>query len=358
MLSLAALLIALVPSTNQCSAEEFAGQATFRVTSGGKSVLGRPIEFNAHQFIMVRRDGRMVQYRTADVKVKQVSNYFTPYTPQKLQEHYRKLFGDRYEVTRTRHYVVVHPRGMRKQWADPFDELYNRFTYYFSVRNFTVRRAEFPMVVVVFNSKAEFNRVANKDGLGNPNSYAGYYSPTSNWIVTYRGASPNGDDQWEKNETLIHEALHQFAFNHGIHQRYAPTPKWCAEGLASMFEVRGVNNSRQYRSDRDRWNPAYIQMLQNIVEEDGFNGVLKSLVASDRLFQENIALSYATSWGLAFYLAETHPAEFNAFLQRTAQRSRLENYSSSDRIADFARSFGTDFTLLESHFARYIKNLK
>ncbi len=329
---------------------------TLRVTRNSKAVLGRPVGFTNSQVLMLRRDGRMLLYDLDDVdKVDKIANHFTPYTSLKLQDHYRKLFGDRYEVTRTAHYVVVHPRGMREQWAEPFETLYNRFTHYFAVRGYTLRQTEFPMVVVVFNTRGEFNRVADKDGLGNPNSFGGYYSPTSNWIVTCHEANRGGHGNWESNETLIHEALHQYAFNTGIHQRWAPTPKWCAEGLASMFEVRGVNNSTRYTNARDRRHTLYLRYLQQVVEEREFSGVLRSLVASDRLHDQNMLLAYATSWGLAWYLSETQPLEFNRYLQRIAARDRLSPYTSSDRLADFARSFGNDFSLLESHFLDYVK---
>lgn len=349
-------LFAFVP---KLEAEEFQGRVTFRVKVDGKQVLGRPVEFTSHHLIMLRRDGRMMRYQLDQIdEVKKIANHFQPYSPQKLNAHYRKMFGDRYEVTTTRYYVVVHPKGLRSQWADPFDELHNRFSHYFAVRSFTMRQPEFPLVVVVFNTRSEFNRVARKDGMSNPNSYAGYYSPTSNWIVTYKGVANGSGKNWEENGTLIHEALHQFAFNRGIHQRWAPTPKWCAEGLASMFEAKGVNDSRNYRNESDQLNRVYVQMLKQLVDQPNFRGMIRSLVESDRQFDASIGPSYATAWGLAYYLSSTRSGDFDRYMQKVAKRPALRNYSSADRLADFASEFGSDFTMLESHFIRFIKGLK
>ena len=331
---------------------------TVKLRSGEKTTIGRLVEFNHYRAIVLRRDGRLVEFRRDQIdELKEISG-FEPYTALKLQSHYRKMFGRHYEVSRTRHYVVVHPHGMREQWADPFDELFNRFSYYFSVRGFTLKPAEFPMVVVVFDSRAEFNKVAAKDGISNPNSYAGYYSTESNWIVTYRNASPNRKNSWENNETLIHEALHQFAFNHGIHQRWAPTPQWCAEGLACMFEAKGINNARNYRNAKDKINRVYMSLLEKAVARQKIEGRLQQLVATDRMFEEDIPLAYSISWGLAFYLTETHPVQFNDYLQRIAARDRTVNYNASDRIADFSESFGSDFAMLESHFKRFLLEQK
>ncbi len=351
-------VLCMVWSAAGISASSWPGDSvTVKLRSGQKTTTGRLIEFNNFRALVLRRDGRMVEFRRQEIdEIKRVSG-FTPYSSLKLQDHYRKVFGEQYEVTRTRHYVVVHPQGMRAHWADPLDELYNRFQYYFSVRGFTLRAPEFPMVVVVFNSRAEFNRVAGKDGVSSPNSYAGYYSPESNWVVTYRQATQH-EQNWESNETLIHEALHQYAFNHGIHQRWAATPQWCAEGLAALFEARGVHHARQYRSPTDKLNPVYLRLLEQAVSEERIRGTLRQLVASDQVFQEDIALAYSLSWGLVFYLAETHPSQFNDYLQRIAQRERSAPYTSNDRLTEFAKAFGADFALLESHFQQFIEQLR
>jgi hypothetical protein len=333
------------------------GAVTVQLRSGSHTTLGRLIEYNRFQAILLRRDGRMVEFRRQDIDDIRPASGFVPYTSLQLQEHYRKLFGDGYEVSRTRHYVVVHPQGLKRQWADPLDELYHRFRYYFSVRGFSLATPEFPMVVVVLDSRSGFRKVAARDGLENPAAWAGYYSSESNWIVTCRDAGQPAS-HWEDNATLIHEALHQYAFNHGIHQRWAPTPQWCAEGLATMFEARGVNNARDNRQERDRLNRSCLRLLHHTMGGDRRSGLLRQAVASDRLFQEDTPLAYALSWGLVFYLAERYPAEFNAYLQRVALRDRRSAYTASDRLADFGEAFGGDFALLESHFRQFLQELR
>ncbi len=329
-------------------------RATVKIVSNGKTVLGRPLVMSKNEIIMLRRDGRMVDFGTGEIQsAEKVSNSFAPYTSLAIQEHLQKLFGDQYDVSRTAHYVVVHPRGMRQQWAEPFEALYNRFLHYFSVRGYTLRNPEFPLVVVVFKSKSEFHRVAIRDGLSNPRDYAGYYSQTSNWIVTQ-----HDDNNDANHSTLIHEALHQYAFNTGIHERWSATPHWCAEGLATMFEARGVNNSRRYSAARDRLDPHYLRVLQQRLGREPPDGLLRSLVASDELFDRDLELGYGLSWGLVWYLAETRQSQFNAYLQRIAARPRLEPYTAGDRVADFREAFGIDFVMLQSHFVQYLNDPK
>ncbi len=329
---------------------------TLKIETGSKSYIGRPVSWNDQQFIMLRRDGRMLQFDMNEVAdFEKQSDFFTPYSASKVQRHLQSIFKDRYEVSRTAHYVVVHPPGMRSRWAEPFERLFGRFSHYFAVRGFSQSPTEFPLVVVVFRSRGEFNAVASQAGMDNPNGYVGFYSPKSNWIVTYQQSANKSGGPWDSNHlTLIHEALHQYAFNRGIHNRWSPTPKWCAEGLASMFETRGVNHSMKYTSKADRIHAHYLQRLKLLLKKFDSQELLKSTVANDRAFSNSPEFAYPLAWGVCFYLAETRTGEFNRYLQRIAARPALTHYPSSDRLADFARHFGSDYRQLESQFRRFM----
>ncbi len=332
---------------------------TLRVTVDGKSHVGRPVVWNPQQFVMLRRDGRMLQFNLGDVTdFARQSEYFIPYDASKIQRHLQKLFKG-HEVSRTAHYVVVHPPGQRSRWAEPFEQLYRRFSQYFHVRGFTQSRAEFPMVVVVLRSRSEFNAVAERSGVNSPNRYVGFYSPESNWVVTYQQSAGATGRRWDSDHlTLIHEALHQYAFNRGIHSRWAETPTWCAEGLASMFETRGINDSAKFRSARDRIHHAYLPQLHAIFSKPKSQGFLRQMIASDRMFSENIDVAYALAWGMSYYLAETRPGQFNRYLQRVADRPSLEAYDAKERLADFAKFFGQDYAGLESQWRQHMGTLK
>lgn len=325
-------------------------RTTIRVVTDEGTVLGRPLFSGERALILLRRDGRLLEYDVRQIRsAEEVSSRFVPHSSRKTQEHLRKIFGSSYEVTRTAHYVIVHPRGLRHQWADPFETMYHRFWHYFSVRGYTIQPPEFPLVVVVFGSQAEFNRVARRDGMSNPGGFAGYYSPTSNWVVTRHDTNAVTG-----NRTLIHEALHQFAFNTGIQQRWAATPLWCAEGLATMFEAPGVHDGRRHSRARDRLNPALAEVLRQRIADPAGADMLESLVESDHLFERDPEFGYALSWGLVWYLAETRPAQLNAYLQKIARRPRGEPYAAADRKAEFRQAFGIDFVMLHSHFVRYL----
>lgn len=82
------------------------------------------------------------------------------------------------------------------------------------------------------------------------------------------------------------------------------------------------------------------------------------LIDSDVLFDRNSAAAYAESWAFTFYLSETMPAKYNAYLKCTAARPDFVPASTIDRMNDFKAVFGADFTMLEARFLRYIAAIK
>ena len=77
----------------------------------------------------------------------------------------------------------------------------------------------------------------------------GHYDPASNRVFLFDVTSGTSGDDWSENaDTIIHEATHQTAYNVGVHKRFTAAPRWLVEGLATMFEARGVWNAQYDRS--------------------------------------------------------------------------------------------------------------
>jgi hypothetical protein len=86
--------------------------------------------------------------------------------------------------------------------------------------------------------------------------------------------------------------------------------------------------------------------------------MLADLVASDRPFQASPAAAYAEAWTLTFYLTETRPAQYAAYLARTAARSPRERDTAAQRTADFTAVFGDNWRMLEARLLRFMEELK
>lgn len=335
---------------------------TAKISYRGKSYVGKPLAWDGQDLALLRRDGRVsrLPMKSAD-ELQKLSDSYRPYSVSDLANRLRREFGGKYQVTQTQNFLVVHPPGNANSWSKPFQDLYWRFELYFKSRGLKVNKPEFPMIAVVLKTRKEFDYF-----LKNYQSYdpkiLGYYSATSNRIITYdqspKGSSSRSPDWLANNSTLIHEATHQTAFNTGIHNRFAPEPRWISEGMAMMFEAPGVNNSAYYSKRSDRINADRLRSLQRYYRRGTTKNLLAEIVVSDDRFRTDPSLAYAYAWGLTFYLSEKMPNKYLKFLRNDAKRKPYSPYSGKQRARDFAAAFGADIPGIEARMKEFIMGLK
>jgi len=308
--------------------------------------------------MLLSRDGSFVDFRPDQATdYRKTSVDFRPYPIGTMSSRLQSELGSAYEVHATRHFIVACPRGERDRWAERFEEMYRSFVAYFSVRGFSLREPEFPLVAIVWKRKEDFQRYAVKDGSPLKGDVLGYYSLASNRVTLYDvGNGKATTNDWQQNAaTVLHEAAHQTAFNTGIHNRLAPPPRWVAEGLGTMFEARGVWNSRTYTNQSDRINRERLAQFRAYVKTRRKSDSLPQLIASNRIFDTDSAAAYSECWALTFYLVETQPRLYAKYLARTATAAAT---NSVQRTKDFTDVFGTDFRMLDARFLRFIDGLK
>lgn len=331
-----------------------------RVPYNGKSYIGQPLAWDGKEMMLLRRDGKMSMLPVKSSKeLEKVSDAFEPYSFDKLNQRLRREFGSKYQVTATENFLVVHPPGNADIWAQPFQDLYWRFEVYFASRGMKIENPEFPMVAVVLRTRAEFDRFLN-DYQKYDARMLGYYSVTSNRIITYdqsKGSKGRGKAWGANNSTLIHEATHQTAYNTGVHSRRSAQVRWVCEGLAMMFEAKGVNDSAHYSKQSDRIHYGRLRALQRFYRDRKMQGVMSELLVSDDLFRSDIELAYAYSWGMTFFFSEKMPTEYRQFLQRDGAREDFAKHSGKDRVTEFAGAFGSDIAGIESRMKRFIMSL-
>ena len=337
------------------------GKFTIELIVGGKRLEGTPLAWSEQRVFLLARDGRLWDFNPGAAQdFRKTASEFRPLTAPMLRAQLEAELGRAYEVSNTGHFVIAHPRGQKDQWADRFEEMYRSFVAYFSVRGFRLQQPSFPLVAIVWKSRDDFMRYTVRDG-GKPTpGLLGYYSLETNRVTLFdvgNGRTSNAD--WQQNfATVIHEAAHQTAFNTGIHNRFSPPPRWVAEGLGTMFEARGVNNSRAYTNQSDRINRDRFVEFKEYRASRRKSDSLMQLIASDRAFDRDTAGGYSEAWMLTFYLAETLPREYAQYLARTANRPAFTDYPSAARLADFTAVFGSDFRMLDARFLRFVDSLR
>ncbi len=346
----------LVLAAHPATAADF----MFRALVNGQMIEGKPLTWNAEQMELLGRDGRLHEFNPKDAqKAVKTSPTFVPYTADEMKAMLQHEYGSEFEVSLTRHYVVVHPRGQRDEWADRFEELYNRFEHYFRVRGFEFQEPPYPLVAVVFRNRDEYFRHAAATGTPMHPNTLGHYDPLTNRIFLFDVTGGKAKKDWSENATtIIHEATHQMAFNTGIHRRFAAEPSWVVEGLATMFEAPGVWNPENDHSQSDRVNRGRLDGFRRLVKEHDQPGSLAMLLSSDDAFRSDSDGAYAEAWALSFYLCETRPRQYCEYLAKTAERPPFSSYGAAERMADFEAMFGTDIKLFEAKFLSYMHDVK
>lgn len=353
--TLCLLLLAALGSAPRSDAADF----MFRAEVSGKTLEGKPLIWDKRSMALLGRDGQLYEFAPSQAKnAKKTSPSFRGYSSEEMRQQLYEEFGTRFGFTSTGHYLVAHPRGEGGEWARRFEDLYRTFVNYFRVRGFSPIEPPYPLVAVVFPNRSEYQRYVTKSEVGAPTGALGHYEPASNRVYLYDQSTP-GDERWaETASTVIHEATHQTAYNVGVHRRFSPIPRWVSEGLATMFEARGVYDARSYDRGADRINRGRLYDLQNDVLPNKSVGTVASFVSSNQMFDRKPISAYAQAWALTYFLAETRPQAYSAYLERLAARPLFQEYSPAERVADFRRAFGGDLELLDSQFVSFAKDLR
>jgi len=331
----------------------------FRARVNGQMLEGKPLAWSADQMLLLGRDGRLHDFNPKLAKEgKKTSPRFFGYSPSEMKSVLQTEFGKQFDVSTTPHYLVVHPQGERDQWANRFEELYNRFEYYFRVRGFKLAEPPYPLVAIVFRDEAEYHRHTAASGTPMRPNTLGHYDPASNRVFLFDVTSGGSGADWSENaDTIIHEATHQTAYNVGIHKRFTAAPRWLVEGLATMFEARGVWNRRYDNSQSDRINKYRLDEFRAYTKTRRREGAISELIASDDAFRGDVGGAYAEAWALSFYLCETQPRLYAAYLEKNANRPLFADYPAAERMADFQEIFGNEMKMFETRFLRFMEEV-
>jgi hypothetical protein len=351
----AAVIVVFALTASSLPAAEF----MFRARVDGQMIEGKPLHWSQQQMLLLGRDGRLHDFNPKLAKeAKKTSPRFFGYSPSEMKTALQQEFDKRFDITTTRHYLVVHPAGERDQWGNRFEDLYNRFEHYFRVRGFKLSAPEYPLVAVVFRNQDEYYKHAAASGTPMRPNTLGHYDPTSNRVFLFDVTAGGSGIDWSENAaTIIHEATHQTAHNVGVHKRFIATPRWVVEGLATMFEARGVWNKQYDQSQSDRINRGRLDEFREFVKSRRQPGSLATFITSDNAYQSDPSGAYAEGWALSFYLCETQPRLYAEYLKKTADRPLFSDYTAAERMADFQEVFGGEMKMFETKFLRYMDEL-
>jgi hypothetical protein len=326
---------------------------------GEQRIEATPLRSNGSRVELLGRDGRLWDLETSSIRHwRKLPMEFRSESASELRAALEKECEGVLEVGGSAHFVLAYPHGQSQFWSKRFEELFRSFTHYFAVRGLEPRQPTFPLIAVVWPTKAEFLFHARESGDAVSPNVLGYYSPRTNRVSLYDNETLRGGD-WGQNATvIIHEATHQTAFNTGIHNRFCQPPRWLAEGLGMLFEAPGVWDSERHPQFSERVNRERLSEFRRFLAQGRRPMAWRDLVAGDKMFTTNVNAAYAESWAFSFYLVETEPAKYCRLMKRTADRQDFSAYSAADRQADFKAIFGDNYAMLEANFLRFIAAIR
>ncbi len=319
---------------------------------------GLPIHWGSSSAILLEDHGGFRDLEVDQVREHRILNApFLPQTVANARAILQGEFGSNFETAVTGSYVIVAPRGHANRWRDRFRKLLAGYVRYFDVRGWQLRQPDFPLVVIILPNRETFRSYASAEVGERIDSIVGYYSPKTNRCVMYQIDGWGGTNWNETESTIVHESIHQLAFNTGVHERLAENPVWVVEGFATMFERPAVYDGPATPARFvERINQSHIGRLRSLLAEPKkFEKQLASIVVSDENFKSNALDSYAIAWGLTFYLAERAPREFGAYTQRLARLPPMQVYSAETRARDFQQAFADDLSLLVSQMQKFFE---
>lgn len=288
--------------------------------------------------------------------------------------------GPGFQVYQAKHYVIVYNTTRKyAQWTSSLlERLQKGFVAYWKRRGFDVKEPEAPLAVVIFGDKNTYLQYAREE-LGQAAGTAiGYYSLQSNRITMYdltgmqalrredskRGSLHDITAMLSEPEaapqvaTIVHEATHQIAFNCGLQKRFVDNPVWLAEGMAMFCETPDLFSNRSWsgigKVNYDRWDLYRENANANRV------GTLKSIIVDDTRFRNprTAVDAYAEAWAWTYFLITWHTDEFVAYLKEMADKPLLTPADKKQRLAEFTKHFGDDFTKLEDEFYRRMSRIE
>jgi hypothetical protein len=327
---------------------------------------GEPVIAELHvgvgDFCIVRfPSGRLEARRSRDVE--RTERPFQPLGGEAMEAIYREKFPD-FQIRRSQHHLFVF--NTSESFANTairiLESMYGGVMNYMQNRRVPTKHADTLLVVIMFSSEQEFREFQRL-----PPDVVAFYDPKSNYAVLREPQMardvPAELAVSQALATIAHEGAHQVLANIGVHQRLAVWPMWLAEGLAEYLAPTGVDQRMRWAGPGqvNHWRLFELeQYFQGRGREANLGEMLEQTITATQL----TSTGYATSWGLAHYLAKHERPAWNAYLRKCSEILPLEGATQLDppgvnnqNLMDFREAFGNDLRELERKLTQHLQRL-
>ena len=339
--------------------------------------------------ILIEAEDESLYFRGSDgkiwfVKPEQIKNKIdsdSELKPISKKDLGKKLLAELpsgFRIYETKHYVIAYQNELAyARWIGGLYEsrLYRAFeTFWKKKKKFKLDDPKFPLVAIIFGSKAEYDQYMTRE-LGAGQSMVAYYNLLTNRVTMYdltadrRNLNQNLDDRKIDQilqtpaaipmvATIIHEGTHQLMFNRGVQTRFAEAPLWLNEGLAIFFETPHINSARGWRVPGLVSHTRMTDFIRYLPSRPADS--LQTLIQSDKRLrnQETAIAAYAEAWAFNHFLLNKHSVKYVKYLKLMSTKRALLEDTPDTRLADFRRFLGEDLNSLDQEFLEYMRKLK
>jgi len=369
------LMLALFTAASHADEPAELQRWTVNTESGVREVTGRRAAVGRDGTVLIEdRAGRLQMFPAKAIQTHvALEEPWVPYTNEELAKELLTRLGPEFTVTETDHYLIL--ANSSEDYAEfcgkILEKVSTEFQKFMVGLGVDVKLPERRLPVLIFAAVTEFEAYASQ--LHPEISFAdtpGFYTVRDNLVLlqdltrdrslrTAAAIRRSLADQPLQVATMIHEAVHQLAFNTGVQVRMADNPVWFAEGLSLCFEQPSIRTPLLWLRP-NLVNARHHAEFLRISEDSALPIPLADLIRQDALFQQTgtAAAAYAESWALVTWLVRERPEQLGKWIERLRQQKPLVPVTAAERSALFVDVFGVRPDELEMQITKDIRRLR
>lgn len=304
------------------------------------------------KYVVLLPDGRLHTVKKSDTV--ETDRPFQPYSKEEILEQLRAQNFQDFQSRSTARFLYVYNTTTEFAQATGtiLETMYPALYQFCEGRGLEVHDPEFPLVVVMFRNRDEFDRYRKQ-----PPGVAAYYNTVSNQVVLYSDADLAKVSlelaMKSSISTIAHEGVHQILSNIGAAQRLARWPLWIGEGLAEYFAPTETGKRVRWKGLGLVHDLRMYELVQHAKATKSIGTQwfgLRKTVDAETLD----SLGYAVAWATVYVLAKSKREEFSSFLQ---ELSKLQPMESAAPGKLFRKHFGDNFVSHEKEIVAALREV-
>jgi hypothetical protein len=343
--------------------------------AAGDAVTGRiVVEAKDGGLLLELRNGKYKTIKADAISEKSaVDTAFSQMTTDELAKDLLTEVPPGFEIHQTDHYVIC--SNSAEEYAEfcgnLLERVYDQYFLFMKEQEVVVHEPISKLPVIILQSATEFQEFAEQRNPGRTfKDSPGYYSIVDNQTLLVdltRDRSVRSVSEIRKQladqplqvATVVHESVHQLAFNSGLQVRMADNPVWLSEGLAVYFEPITPRSSTLWTKP-GLFNGRLHPLFMNSIRGNQMTVPFGTLVSSDESFlsADSAPAAYAESWGLVSYLFKQEKGGMKAYLQTIGQHKPLQPLSREERIREFEEAFGKSPDETQASTVSFVQRLR